>query len=246
MAAAFRAAARLDARREIRVERVAERNEIRLERRTAALERREAALDRRAAALERRDAAWARVEARHARRVGADPPDHSSPVAVALPAPRSIGTSTIPGRASGPSIPVTTAPGSGSAPFSPVTTSPTVPTGGSNPATPVGTSNPLPANVAQPLDTIYQEYENGTLPTSPSQPGQVQIVGNDVGVMIRVNNPGDFDADLAAAVTLGMQVNASNPSNDMFAGLLPIAQLPAAAQLSDSPTIVPVYSPMAT
>jgi hypothetical protein len=129
----------------------------------------------------------------------------------------------------------------------PILTSPTTPTGGTNPTTPtpVGPSNPLPANVAPALDVIYQEFENGTLPTTPSPSGHIQIVGSDVGVMIRVNNPSDFDADVAAATALGMQINASDPANDMFAGLLLIAQLPAAAQLSDSPVIVPVYVPIA-
>jgi len=120
-----------------------------------------------------------------------------------------------------------------------------VPTNPTNPTTPVTTTGPLPANVATALDSIYEEYENGTLPTSQSGPGQIEIQGNDVGVTIKVNNPGDFATDLAAAQSLGMQVNATSPSTDSFAGFLAIAELPAAAQLSDAPVIVPIYGPIA-
>jgi len=117
-------------------------------------------------------------------------------------------------------------------------------TGPSNPTTPVGTTEPLPANVDTALDTIYEEYQNGTLPTTPSGPGQVEVEGSDVGVMIHVLNPGDFATVVADAQALGLQVTVSSPSTDNVAGLLPIAELPSVAELPQSPIIVPIYVPV--
>jgi hypothetical protein len=96
--------------------------------------------------------------------------------------------------------------------------------------------------VALALDTIYEQYENGTLGT-PTGGRPIQIQGANVGVMIHVTDPAEFAADAAAAVALGLQVNASSPQTDTIAGMLPIAELPAAAQLA-AVTITPVYVPM--
>jgi len=212
-------------RREIRLERLILRREIRLER----LEAREARLE-------------ARYLARHHRPAAATP---NQGLSGARSTPANLGST---GPATQGASPATGSPPSSTFPTgSPtVTSSPTtfpilVPT---NPTTPVATTGPLPANVAAALDSIYEEYENGTLTTTPSGPGQVEIQGNDVGIMIKVNNPGDFATDVADAQSLGMQVNASSSSTDTFAGLLPIAELPAVAQLSDSPIIVPIYEPI--
>jgi hypothetical protein len=101
----------------------------------------------------------------------------------------------------------------------------------------------LPANVSSALDTIYEEYVNGTLPPPSRRPGQIEIQGNDVGIMIKVENPSDFATVVADAQALGMQVNASSTATDMFSGLLPISALPAVAQLPDAPIVVPIYVP---
>src|SRR5262249_37866916 len=115
-----------------------------------------------------------------------------------------------------------------------------------SPTNPVTTPGPLPSNVASALDTIYEEFEHGTLPASQSGPGQIEIQGNAVGVMIHVTNPADFASVSADAQALGLQVPGISPETDNIAGWLPIAELPAVAQLSDAPIIVPIYGPMAT
>ena len=128
----------------------------------------------------------------------------------------------------------------------PATGNTTPTTGTPNPATPTPTpvNGPLPANVATALDTIYEEFENGTLSANQNGPGKIEIQGNDVGVMIKVNNPDDFASDVAAAEGLGMQVQTTSAASDLFAGFLPIAELPAVAQLPDAPVIVPMYGPL--
>jgi hypothetical protein len=97
--------------------------------------------------------------------------------------------------------------------------------------------------VALALDTIYEQYENGTLGTpTGSQP--IQIQGDNVGVTIHVTDPADFAAVSAGAIALGLQVNANSPETDTIAGMLPIAELPSVAQLHDAPIITPVYVPI--
>jgi hypothetical protein len=209
------------------------RREIRLERR---IERRERAVER----LEAREARLeARYLARH-HRLAAAASNQGIPAASVTPA-----TSGLTGPVTPPASPV-----SGSLPSSSDPTgSPTVPanptTLPASPTTPTPVTGPLPANVAAALDGIYEEYENGTLPTTQSGPGQIEIQGSNVGVMMKVNIPDDFATDVADAQALGMQVNATSTSTDIFAGLLPIAELPAVAQLPDAPVIVPIYVPMA-
>ncbi len=202
------------------------RREIRLERQ----------IQRREIRVERLEAREARLEARYLARhqlVAAAQPNQGLPAA-------STATTASPVSGSSASNISTGSPTVTSNPtFVPVL----VPT---NPTPPAATTGPLPANVAAALDSIYEEYENGTLPTTPSGPGQVEIQGDNVGVWIKVNIPGDFATDVADAQALGMQVNTSSPSTDSFAGFLPIAELPAVAQLSDAPVIVPIYGPMAT
>jgi hypothetical protein len=202
-------------RREIRLEKLIERRELRL----ARLEAREA-----------------RLQARHHRAAAS----LDGAISSAGPTPATWGST-------GRSTPAV----STASPVSAITTSSAAsifptgnPTLNPNPVTPVNTTGPLPINVASALDAIYDEYENGTLPATSNGLGQIQIQGNDVGIMVRVNDPADFASDLAGAASLGMQVNANVPSSDTFAGFLPIAELPAVAQLSDAPIIVPVYVPM--
>ena len=111
--------------------------------------------------------------------------------------------------------------------------------------TPVATSPtaPLPANVSALLDTVYEEFQNGDLPTS-NQPGQVVIEGNNVGIQIHGNDPSDFAAMVANAESMGLQVTVASDSYDMVVGFLPIANLPEIAQLAGAPSITPVFSPV--
>ena len=141
------------------------------------------------------------------------------------------GSSTGPGGISSPTMPVTTTPIT-TAPVSttPVTTSPTSP------------SLPLPANASTLLATVYQEFQNGDLPTT-NEPGQVEIQGNNVGIQIHSSDPADFASMVANAENLGLQVTIESDSFDIVVGFLPISNLPAIAQLSGSPSITPVFTP---
>ena len=105
------------------------------------------------------------------------------------------------------------------------------------------TTNPLPINVSVPLNTVYEEYMNGDLPTG-SKPGQVEIEGTNVGVVMRSSNSSDFETMVASAESLGLQVSTESAAYDTVVGFLPIAELPAAAQIAGSPVILPLMSPI--
>ena len=129
---------------------------------------------------------------------------------------------------------------------SPVTTVPPTPLPVATtpePTTPATTSPvlPLPANVSALLDTVYEEFESGDLP-STNQPGQVEIQGNNVGIQIR-GDATDFASVVANAESLGLQVTTESSAYDIVVGFLPIANLPAAAQLAGTPSITPIVSP---
>jgi hypothetical protein len=92
------------------------------------------------------------------------------------------------------------------------------------------------------LDTVYQEFQNGDLPTT-NEPVQVEIQETNVGIQIHSSDPTDFASIVANAENLGLQVTIMSDSFDIVVGFLPIANLPAIAQLSGSPSITPVLNP---
>jgi hypothetical protein len=106
-----------------------------------------------------------------------------------------------------------------------------------------GTTSPLPDNVSVLLNTIYQEYESGDL-TSSNSPGQVEIQGSNVGIDVHAGNASEFAEMVTALQSLGMQTTAVSNTDDIVEGLLPIAQLPAAAQVTGSPAINPILVPV--
>jgi hypothetical protein len=53
----------------------------------------------------------------------------------------------------------------------------------------------------------------------------------------------NFDFTVASEVRLGLQVTTSAPPHDMVVGFLPIAQRPAAAQISGVPAVAAVTYP---
>ena len=156
------------------------------------------------------------------------------------------GSSTGPGGISSTTMPVTTTPIT-TAPVSttPVTTTPitTAPVS-TTPVTtsPTSPSLPLPANASTLLATVYQELQNGDLPTT-NEPGQVEIQGINVGIQIHSSDPTDFATMVANAENLGLLVTIESDSFDIVVGFLPISNLPAIAQLSGSPSITPVFTP---
>jgi hypothetical protein len=224
---------------EQRLARLAERREAKLERREADLERREM-----------RDAALAaRYAARHHITLAGAVRDQLISVA-STNSTSATATQSTSGSASSTSGSTSSTSGStlgGSGTGSTVGTSPA---GSSSPTSPVTTpgsttsSNPLPANVSTLLDTVYEEYENGTLPASTGQPGGVEIQGSDVGIQIQTSNASDFNTLVADAESLGLQVTDSSAAYNIVVGFLPISALPGAAQLAGSPSITPLLYPV--
>jgi hypothetical protein len=125
---------------------------------------------------------------------------------------------------------------------SPVGSTPT-PLPVTTPTNPAGSQGALPANVSALFDTIYEEYESGTLPASTGKPGQFEIQGSDVGVQIETSNSSEFSTLVADALSLGLQVTESSAAYNIVEGFLPISALPAAAQLPGSPSITPMLNP---
>jgi hypothetical protein len=223
--------------------------EIRHENRIIKLEERhEAAKDRRHALLEK--LAARRAVAHHISSAVMVPTTQGTPVVVSFGRHQnSIGSGSVAADPStgspAPVMPITTTPGttsSGTA-SSGTTSSGTTSSATGSTGTTTTTTNPLPDNVSVLLDTVYQEYENGDLPTTTNQPGQVEIQGSNVGVQLRASNSADFDTMLAQAESLGLQVTTSSAAYDMVVGFLPIAELPAASQLPGNPSIVPLLYP---
>jgi hypothetical protein len=221
--------------------------------------------ERREKALERREARAERIAARHQFSPAVVPGSPARQLAAAISttgagasgsgqstggSPPS-GSSTGPGGISSTTMPVTTTPIT-TAPVSttPVTTTPVTTTPittapvSTTPVTtsPTSPSLPLPANASTLLATVYQEFQNGDLPTT-NEPGQVEIQGINVGIQIHSSDPTDFASMVANAENLGLQVTIESDSFDIVVGFLPIANLPAIAQLSGSPSITPVFTP---
>jgi hypothetical protein len=108
--------------------------------------------------------------------------------------------------------------------------------GGVSPAQ--GPSGPLPANVAAALQSLYQEYESqgGGDHFTPGLPSDrlLQISGTSVAVSLKLGAGSDFNTALAQLQSDGLRVSASSPIYGLIEGLLPIAELPAAAQVAAS------------
>jgi len=96
------------------------------------------------------------------------------------------------------------------------------------------------------LNTIYQEYlqfvdSGGTGTFSSSLSNLIQIQGTNVGV--EVHGKGDFNALVSSLQSMGMQISATDPVTQTVVGMLPIADLPAAAQGLQILSMTPQYRP---
>jgi hypothetical protein len=196
----------------------------------------------------RHEAKLARIEARHEARLAAFAAAHpASPIAIEIGGGTSTSTSA--------TAATSAATSASSATPTPVTSATSV-SGGTvtpNEATPAlpaptttgqAATGALPANVAAPLQSLYTEYEaagSGTF--TPSQPtdGLLQISGDSVEVSINVASGSAFDTALSQLETDGMQVTASSSTYNVIQGMLPISELPAAAQLPSS--VNPISAP---
>jgi len=119
----------------------------------------------------------------------------------------------------------------------------------SNDATPVTPSegevkNGPMNNAGQTLITIYKEFQQqqGSPTFTSSQAGIVRIEGTNVGIDA-VSNGGDFTGFVAQLTSLGMQIERTDAATGTVEGLLPIGQLPNAAQLPQTLSLNAIYSP---
>jgi hypothetical protein len=136
-------------------------------------------------------------------------------------------------------------------PTHPVTIS-TGPTSGTQSGGPSGSgSQPsLPPNASAVLDVIYDAYTKD--PTnfladlqSMGAASKVVIEGTNVGIQVHDNNPADFATLVSQLEAAGMQISSSSATYGLVVGMLPIAQLPAVAELSEAPSVTPMFQPLA-
>jgi len=100
------------------------------------------------------------------------------------------------------------------------------------------------AKAGQDLNTIYQEFEQqgGSATFTSSLAGVVEIQGTKVGVDVHMAG-GDFGTFVTTMTNLGMQVQTTDATDGIVEGLLPIAQIPAVAQNSQTLSLSPIYTP---
>ncbi len=207
------------------------RHEVRLER---LADRREQALAQREEAMAQRELRRARLDALLSAR------NHFTlAIQPAVQTVKSVSTSPS-GETTGQATGTPSSTATGPVPVS--TTGPSSSSSGTTTGS-VSSTRLLPPNASQQLEIVYEEFLNGQSPTTTNQPGQPVIVGTNVEVEIRTINPSEFDSMVAAEVSIGLQVTTSAPAYDMVVGFLPIAQLPAAAQISGTPALAAVTYP---
>jgi hypothetical protein len=99
-----------------------------------------------------------------------------------------------------------------------------------------GSSAALPANLSAALRSLYREYEDqgGGSRFTPSLPGgrPVPIRGSRVAVRIKVAFPPALGADLHHLRADGLQIIRTSRAYGLAEGMLPIAALPAVAQIA--------------
>ena len=64
-----------------------------------------------------------------------------------------------------------------------------------------------------------------------------------MGVQVHGNGTGDFNALVTSLENMGMQVSATDPVTQTVVGMLPIADLPTAAQGLQTLSVTPQYLP---
>jgi hypothetical protein len=106
----------------------------------------------------------------------------------------------------------------------------------------------LPPNVPPLVATIYQQYEQwvaggqqGTFVSSET--AVVEIQGTNVGIEVHDGNPADFTTLGAELQNLGMQVTSSSATYGIYTGFVPIGQIPAVAQLPQTPNLSALLYP---
>ncbi len=126
---------------------------------------------------------------------------------------------------------------------------PSAPTSGSQSGTDSSSSSSLPPNAAAVLDVIYDAYTQSPSDFAANLPStdganRVVIQGTNVGIQVSDNNPADFNTLVSQLQAAGMQITTSSATYGLVVGMVPIAQLPAVAGLSDTPSVTALYQPI--
>ena len=103
-------------------------------------------------------------------------------------------------------------------------------------------TSPLPANVAEPLQVNYQEFQagDGASPFTSSDCGTIAVQGSSVGVEIP-GNGGNFATLVSDMDKLGFVVSATDATTQTITGLIPIDDLANAAEDSLTLSITPEF-----
>jgi hypothetical protein len=67
------------------------------------------------------------------------------------------------------------------------------------------------------------------------------VSGTNVGINFQSSDTADFNTFLSDLESDGLQVSSQSASFGIIDGLLPIAQLPAVAQISTSASVTPMF-----
>ena len=108
----------------------------------------------------------------------------------------------------------------------------------------------LPSNVSPDpgcdLSAAYVQDPGGFPANVPAtnSANLVVVEGNSVGIQVHDGNPADFQGLLSELQSDGMQVTISSTQYGTIFGLLPVAQLPAVAALSQMAAIGPEMQPV--
>jgi hypothetical protein len=110
-------------------------------------------------------------------------------------------------------------------------------------------SGSLPANVSVQLQSLYTQYETyessgGSGTFSPTGTNLLVIDGTNVGIQVNDTNTGNLNTLITELESDGMQVLDSSSTYGIVEGMLPIGQLPIAAQLSQALSITPMLNPI--
>jgi hypothetical protein len=129
-------------------------------------------------------------------------------------------------------------------PFQPPITviTPFLPNGG-----PSANSGGYPANVATSLITVYQQYQRDPTAFSdgipPTDEADLIVHGDMVGIQVHDSNPAEFQSLTATLVSAGMTISSESATYGTIVGMLPINELLAVAESSQSISITPQYAP---
>jgi len=176
----------------------------------------------------------------HARQGAAIVPAVATPPAVAIVQPSVAVPASPVSTAAAPSTPLGSRPGLNAIlPTSGPSTGSSTPTVILDPT--VVKNGPL-AKAGQDLIALYQRFQQGGAASITSTgAGGIKTDGTNVGIEAHMAS-GDFSKYIASLNALGLKITATDPGSGTVEGMLPIAQLPPAAQNTQTLSLVAIYN----